>query len=261
MVPMTRTKGSLAWKIFIGILAAVLVIIVVAEFGLRAYISNRIESEFASASPVPTTAGAQVSFGPEPLTFGLLGGKVPHLTLSAPSTLAIDGDSFSGLPAATAELNDVRMTDAGSIAETLDVTTELPDSFIKTVLEQQIRSVLSRADGAPAALMGNLVSISDVTSHPETGTVTIQFTEGVAAIDLRPQREGDQLTFAADSTRLFGVDLPGGVAEQLSRALHEGMRDAVFGNMRVRDVQVVEGGLLVSLSGSDVNLNEIAGAL
>lgn len=258
---MTRTKGSLAWKIFIGILAAVLVIIVVAEFGLRAYISNRIESEFASASPVPTTAGAQVSFGPEPLTFGLLGGKVPHLTLFAPSTLAIDGDSFSGLPAATAELNDVRMTDAGSIAETLDVTTELPDSFIKTVLEQQISSVLSRADGVPAALMGNLVSISDVTSHPETGTVTIQFTEGVAAIDLRPQREGDQLTFAADSTRLFGVDLPGGVAEQLSRALHEGMRDAVFGNMRVRDVQVVEGGLLVSLSGSDVNLNEIAGAL
>ena len=39
------------------------------------------------------------------------------------------------------------------------------------------------------------------------------------------------------------------------------MQDAVFGPMRVRDVTVIDGGLLVSLNGHDVNLNQISEAL
>lgn len=258
---MTRTKGSLAWKIFVGILAAVLAIVLIAEFGLRAFISNRIESQFASAAPTPTTGDPQVSFGSEPLTLGLLGGKVPHVTMSVPSTLALDGESFTGQPAATVEMDDVRLSESATIADSLDVTAELPDALIKTILQQQVASTIDQVDGAPAVLLEGLASISDVTSHPDTGTVTIQFTGGLAALDLRPQMEGDQLTFVADSTRLFGVDLPGGVARQLSQALRQGMQEAVFGSLRVRDVKVVEGGLVVSLAGQNVNLNEVAGAL
>ncbi|QPK83451.1 DUF2993 domain-containing protein [Corynebacterium qintianiae] len=258
---MKRTKGSLAWKIFVGILAALLVLILVAEFGLRAFISSQIESQFEEAAPAPTTQDAQVSFGSAPLTLGLLGGKVPHMTLSVPSTLVLDGESFSGQPAATVEMDGVRMTDAGTIADTLNVSTELPDAFVRVILQQQLGSALAQVNGVPTELLQNSVTVSDVTSNPAEGTVTIQLTDGLAAIDLRPEMEGDQLTFSAESTRLFGIDLPGGVAERISQALREGMRDVVFGSMRVQDFTVIEGGLRVTLSGHNVNLNEINQAL
>ncbi|EEI16190.1 LmeA family phospholipid-binding protein [Corynebacterium lipophiloflavum] len=258
---MTRTKGSLAWKIFVGVLAVILILILVAEFGLRAYVSNRIESEFAAAAPVPTTADPQVAFGSQPLTLGLLAGTVPHMALSVPSTLVLDGDSFTGQPAATINVDKVRRSDGGFVADTLDVTTELPDAFIQAILQQQVSTALSQVDGLPAAIVEDVVNISGVTSNPETGTVTIQFNNGLAGIDLRPQRDGDSLTFTADSTSLFGIDLPGGVAQRLSEALRVGMQDAVFGPMRVRDVTVIDGGLLVSLNGHDVNLNQISEAL
>lgn len=258
---MTRTKGSLAWKIFVGVLAVIFILIVVAEFGLRAYVSNRIETEFANAAPVPTTANPQVAFGPQPLTFGLLAGTVPHMTLSVPSTLVLDGDSFTGQPAATVNVDKVRQSDSGFVADTLDVTTELPDAFIQAILQQQASAALSQVDGLPAATLKDLVNISGVESNPDAGDVAIQFNNGLAGINLRPQKDGDELTFTADSTSLFGIDLPGGVAESLSQALREGMQDAVFGPMRVRDVTVIDGGLLVSLNGHDVNLNQISEAL
>lgn len=183
------------------------------------------------------------------------------MTLSVPSTLVLDGDSFTGQPAATVNVDKVRQSDSGFVADTLDVTTELPDAFIQAILQQQASAALSQVDGLPAATLKNLVNISGVESNPDAGTVAIQFNNGLARINLRPQMDGDELTFSADSTSLFGIDLPGGVAESLSQALREGMQDAVFGPMRVRDVTVIDGGLLVSLNGHDVNLNQISEAL
>ena len=258
---MKRTKGSLAWKIFVGILAALLVIIFVAEFGLRAYISNQIESQFDEAAPAPTTQDAQVSFGSDPLTLGLLGGKVPHMTLSMPSTLVLDGTNFTGQPAATVEMEGVSVSGDQTVADSLRVSTELPDAFVHAILQQQLGTALSQVDGVPAELLHNFVTVSDVRSNPSEGTVSITFTGGLAGIDLRPEMEGGQLTFVAESTQLFGIELPGGVAERISQALREGMRDVVFGSMKVEDFTVIEGGLRVTLSGNNVNLNEVTDAL
>lgn len=261
MTPMNRTNGSRAWKIFVGVLATVLIILFAAEFGLRAWVANRVESEFAATAPAATSDSAKISFGSTPLTLGLLRGTVPHVALSVPSTLQLTDGRYEGNPAATVHMDNLRQTDAGSVAENFDVVTNLPDAFVKTILQQQLGTALDQVPGVPADVLKNFVSVSSVASNPADGTVTVQFTSDLAAITLRPQMEGDQLTFSADSTRLFGIDLPGGVTDRISQALRDAMRDAVFGNMRVRDVTVIEGGIRVSLTGNDVNLNQLGAAL
>ncbi|AWB83269.1 DUF2993 domain-containing protein [Corynebacterium liangguodongii] len=256
---MTKTNGSLAWKIFVGVLAVLVVTAIVAEFGLRAYLSRRIETEIAAAVDLPASEHAQVSFGHSPLTFGLLTSKVPELTAAIPSTLALNEDGYTGTPAATVNLRDLRQTDAGAVAESMDLATVVPDSFIQEILQQQMRQALGDTGLSPK-LLENFVSVSEVKTNAAAGTISITFTEGVAALDLHPRTENGQATFDVDATRLFGIDLPGGAAEKISEALQEGMRQAVFGNLRVRDITTIEGGLRVTLAGEEVNLDELAGS-
>ena len=41
-----KSGGSLAWKIVVGVLVALLVLILIAEFGLRWFIGNQMTEEF-----------------------------------------------------------------------------------------------------------------------------------------------------------------------------------------------------------------------
>ncbi|XLN84628.1 hypothetical protein ACKFRS_01725 [Corynebacterium tuberculostearicum] len=45
-----KSAGSLAWKIIIGILVALLVLILLAEFGLRWFIGHQMTSQFNEAA-------------------------------------------------------------------------------------------------------------------------------------------------------------------------------------------------------------------
>ena len=45
-----KSAGSLAWKIIIGILVALLVLILLAEFGLRWFIGHQMTSQFNQAA-------------------------------------------------------------------------------------------------------------------------------------------------------------------------------------------------------------------
>ena len=47
---MAQKKTSLAWKILIGVLVAFLVLILLAEFGLRWFMGNQMKDQFAQAA-------------------------------------------------------------------------------------------------------------------------------------------------------------------------------------------------------------------
>lgn len=240
---MARMKNGMStvWKVVLAVLAALLVLFLVAEAGIRTFMASQIKSESA----------AEVSFGSSPVTLGLLGGKFPHMTVDQPSTLVVNGNEFTGQPATTVELNDVRINGGEPVADSLHLTTELPNDYIRAMLNQQLDAELG--DG----FLSEIITVSDVTTDPEAGTFSTYFTAGAAGIELRPVVENEKLAFEAASTELFGMTLPDDVAGAISNAMADGVEEEVTGGMQVQDFTVIPGGLRVAVSGEHVNFAEL----
>ncbi|MDY5786045.1 MULTISPECIES: LmeA family phospholipid-binding protein [unclassified Corynebacterium] len=250
-----------AWKVIVGILAALLILLLVAEFGLRAYMANEIRSSMAAEAPDSVAVQADdmgVSFGPSPLTLGLARGVVPHVTLDTPSTLAIEGDSFAGNPATTIQVDNLRVDNGRQVAEQLTLNTQLPDDFVRVMLQQQLSDALSQAGDGRASFLDGIITVSDVTSNPETGTFTIGFSGGAAGLELRPEMRDGNLTFQAEATELFGFAMPQSVTQGISSALETGVEESVTGQLEVRDFTVGAGNLDVTLSGNDVDMAQLS---
>lgn len=243
-----------AWKIIVGILAALLVLLIVAEIGVRMFLTNQITKgvEQQSAGQEAAVGQPEVSFGSQPVTLGLLTGSLPHLTVTTPSTLTVSGDAISGEPGATIRMDKVNIVDGEPVAQAFTLTTELPNDFLRATLNQSLHEQLGGN-----RWLDSLITVSDVTTDPASGTFTVLFTSGAAGVELRPVQAGDSVTFEAESTQLFGFNLPSEVAGVINNALEEGV--ASFGNsqMRLSDVVVTSGGLEMQLSGENVNFSEL----
>lgn len=233
-----------AWKVVVSVLAALLVLFIVAEAGLRTFVARQVTQD-------PAAANMDVSFGNSPLTFGLLRGKFPHMTLNQPSTLLVNGNEISGEPATTVQLDDIRVTGGEPVADSLEVTTELPNEFIRAMLNKQMEQQLG--DG----FLSDVIKISDVSTDPEAGTFKLTFTAGAAGVELRPVLTSGELAFEATNTELFGFSLPEEVAAALSDAMSQGVAGEVGGGMRITDFTVVPGGLRVTMAGEQVNFAEL----
>lgn len=234
-----------AWKVTLSIIVGVLLLFAVAEGGIRAFVSHQVTSE--------APEGTSVSFGPKPVTLGLLGGKFPHMKIDQDSTLVVDGNTFTGAPAAVVEMDNVHITGGDPVAETLHLTSDLPTEYVRAMLNQQLEQQM----GEDAGFLANFINVSDVTVNPEAGTFTVEFSGGVAGIDLRPSMRDGQLALEAENTSLFGFDLPDGVADAISGALSNGMAQEANATMRIDDFRVIDGGLQISMVGTDVNFNEL----
>ena len=241
-----------AWKWIIGVLATLLVLLLIAEAGIRMFLSHQITSGFSQQAGASAAADPKVSFGSSPVTLGLLGGKLPHMTVETPSTLTVNGDDYSGDPAATISLDKIRITGGDPVAEEFQLDTELPNDFIRAIINQGLRSQLG-----DNRFVNSVVTVSDVSEDPSNGTFTVTFTGGLAGVALRPTPSDGQLGFQATNTQLFGFDLPSEVSDALTDAMSEGLRQEVTGSLRVKDMTVVPGGLHLTMSGHDVDLNNL----
>lgn len=232
-----------AWKVALSIVAAVLLLFAVAEVGIRTFVAKQVTDE--------APEGTSVSFGASPVTLGLLGGKFPHMTVDQQSDLVIDGDHVSGTPAAVVDMDNVQLNDGDPVAESLHLTTELPNDFVRAMLNQQLNEQMEDS------FLADVITVSDVVSNADAGTFTIVFTSGAAGIELQPVMQDGQLTFQARSTELFGFALPDDIAQAISSAMSEGVAQEATGGMNVEDFTVIPGGLRVSVAGSDIKFSEL----
>lgn len=248
-----------AWKVTVSVLAALLVLLLVAEFGLRAFMAGQIRSDMAAQNPETISAEqadeAKVSFGPSPLTLGLLRGVVPHVAMTTPSTLVAQGETYTGQPGADISVDNLSVADGRQVAGRLRMTTDLPDDYVRAILQEQLSSSIQ---GGGASFLDGLLTVSGVASHPETGTFTVEVSDGAAAIDLRPAMVNDSLTFEAASTELFGFQLPDTVTRGITSALQQGVEDAVNSEMRVTEFTVVDGALRVTVEGENVDMEKLS---
>lgn len=246
-----------AWKVIVGILAVLLVLLLIAEGGIRMFMANQITSEYSAgaqsdASSEAEPAEPKVSFGPQPVIFGLVSGKLPHIDIETPSTLVVNGDEIYGEPASHVQMDNMRYGSGEPIADSLRLDTELTNELIRAMLNQQLREQMGED-----SFLSDIINVSDVNTDPEAGTIHIAFSGGVASLDLKPVTEGGQMRFEATGTKLFGFDLPDEAAGALSDAMNQGMENQGAGQLRIEEFTVVPGGVRVTMAGENVNFNHL----
>lgn len=249
-----------AWKVIVGILAVLLVLLLIAEGGIRIFMANQITSEYQAGADSSSAAGQDgaeapepdVSFGPQPVVLGLLSGKLPHIDINAPSTLVVNGNEIYGEPASHIQMDNIRYGSGEPIADSLRLNTELTNDFIRAILNQQLREQMG-----DDSFLSDVITVSDVNTDPDAGTIHIAFSGGVASMDLKPSTTNGQIAFEATGTQLFGFDLPDEAASALSDAMNQGMENQSAGQLRIEAFTVVPGGVHVTMVGENVNFNEL----
>ena len=248
-----RSASSAIWKFIVGILVALLVILLVAEYGLRWFIGNELRSSFreqAALDGVTLEEDPTVAFGATPLVFSVVSGTIPHVEISIPSTLRITDQEVLGQPAAVATLTDLDISDTSDpVAAHLVTTAEVPDEYMLAMVQHSMRA--GDADG--------FIQISDLQSNPAEGTLDVYFNNGIAVLNLVPTPVDGNLTFEAVGASLFGFDLPRQVSDVITQGLQQGMQDQT-GDFRVETFEVVDGGAQLTLTGRDVALSRVSDA-
>ena len=237
---------STAWKIIVGVLVALLILILVVEMGLRWFLSSQMSKQFEAEG----AGKPEISFGSTPLVFGLPRGEFSELNMTTPSTLQVTEDSITGQPATEIHIKGLKAGEE-PIARELVTTSTLPDDFLLVTLQQGI------TEQSGFKSLGNMV-ITNITANQAEDILDVEFGGGLFSLSLDPQVVDGNLAFAATSSKLLAWELPADATASISNALTEGMKNQLpAGNMRFEDVQVLDGEIALTMRGENVNLNEM----
>ncbi len=263
-----KSSRSVFPKVLITIVVILLVLLLVAEFGLRWFIGRELKNEFSeqvAQQGITVEEDPTISFGSSPLLLGLAQGSIKHVAVDTPDTIKIthpgDGSSvpeISGTPQATVVLTGLSIADLNNpVADHLDLTTFVSDEFIlATVQAEMAKASQEQGDGLAARLMQELVKITGIRSNTDTQAIEVEFTDGAARANLRPLVLNGQLAFEVLDSQLLGFDLP----EEISKALTDGIQsqvNEVAGSLQISSIDVTEGGLDINLTGENINVRTL----
>ena len=251
----SKSPAATAWKIFIGVLVALLLIILVAELGLRWFLGTQMKNQFVQSAKeqgVETSEEPEVSFG-GPMVFGMLNGKIPQMDMKTPSTLKIEGTTITGQPAADVHVEDMTLSKE-PVAGTLRASTTVPDQFLLASFQKAI------ADQSGYDTLGNLV-VTAITANDAEDDLNVEFAGGLATLSLKPEVRDGKLAIDAENASLFGFDLPGQATDAISNALAEGMEEQLAGQqLTFESVDVGAGEVTLTMIGHDVPMSELDAA-
>ncbi|WP_080793245.1 LmeA family phospholipid-binding protein [Corynebacterium pacaense] len=266
---MAKSKGSAISKVLIIVIAVILLFLLIAEFGLRWFIGNRLKAQFAdqvAEQGVTVEEEPSISFGPTPLLLGIARNSIGEVTVNTPETLSItypggagQTPEILGTPQATVTLKGLNISDTENpTARSMDITTFATDDFILATVQREMSTQMGGGESTDFAqqLLQELIQITDVTSDPAAGAVEVEFTGGAAGLTLRPTVDNGQVSFEVLESQLFGIGLP----EEVSAALTEGLQssvDQVAGGLQVAGIEVLDNGLKIDLTGQNINVRTL----
>ena len=249
-----KSGGSLAWKIVVGVLVALLIIILIAEFGLRWFISNQMTEEFKNSAKeegIEATEDPSVSFGGSPLLFGLMRGSISQMDMTTPSTLQIEGSQIKGQPASEIHVEDMSTDADNPVAGFLRATTTVPDDYLLASFQKGI------SDQSGSETIGNMV-VTEITANDQSDELEVKFGGGLASLSLEPSAHDGKLEINATEASIFGLSLPEQATSAISDALQDGMSEQLVANdMQVESVDVGDGKLTLTITGTDVPMNDM----
>lgn len=255
-------------KILVSVIVVVLLVLVAAEFGLRAYVKGQIADrvkDSASDQGIELSGDPSVSLGSSPLLLGMVRGKLPEVTMDLPSSLQVsyeDNDRsrpvISGQPAATVTAKDVESSGDNPLIGDLGIDADVPQDYLLAVIQQAMaenRASGNTGDGAAGALAG-LAQITGVTPDKDAGNLDIEISGGLATVSMTPTVVDGVLNFDVADVKILGLSLP----DELTAGITDSLRRSVAAtdNLAITGAEVTDDGLAVHLSGQDIRIGDIA---
>ncbi|RAV32947.1 LmeA family phospholipid-binding protein [Corynebacterium heidelbergense] len=264
-----RPRRSLG-KILAITLAVLAVVLLLAEFGMRWYMRDQIISSVknsAAESGAHIEADPEVKFGTSPVLLGMAQGTIPHLDLNLPSTLNIsyvDNDKskpvVQGNPAVHITGTDLKPQKGSSNATfgELDVNTTIPPDLMLA----EVRKSTTNSPAAEASPVAKLITISGVRPNPQDQSLDFEISGGIAQLRMKPVVRGGQMQFEVQGAKIFGFNVPESFTSRLrdSLASAAGQTDVPEG-LQFTSAKVVDGGLELTLHGTDVDMKRMTDSL
>lgn len=248
-----KTRGSRAWKVILGIVLVVVIVLVIIEFGLRWFLGHQMTKGFEEANAeegITTEEKPEIGFGSTPLLLGLLGGNIPQMTMDTPDTLEIDGEEILGLPEAKVDIREMTVSD-NPVAGELTATTYLPDEFLLAALQQGMSEQEDLGD------LGDLI-VTDMRADGDKETIDVELGGGLATVELLPSAADGVLALEAKRSTLFGIELSQEATQTISAALTESLKNQVPGDLALDDLRVGSGIVEITVVGNDVPIKELS---
>lgn len=262
-----QPKKSKLWlKVLIGFLLVIVLLLLLAEFGLRWFMKDQIQSAFREQqqeSGVSEPVDPDISLGASPVLLGIVQGKIPQMTVDIPSTLDItyEGQDKSkprvtGEPAVHLELQDMKMdTDNPEDAVVGDL--RLRTVITKEMLLAQASESASDGGGDEDNPLAGLLQITDVRPNPDKQTLSFDLTGGLATFEVKPVIQDGQMKMEMENVSLLGMDLPESFTQEMESQLEDSIPADVQGGMDFESINVTDEGLEVNMHGTDVNFSEL----
>lgn len=260
-------KSGKGWKIALAVLAVVVVLLGLGEFGARTYFANQITNSVkqeAEKNGTTLESDPKVSFGSSPLLLSLITGSIGSMVLELPSTINIsyqDNDKskpiVKGYPAVQVDAHDLTPSANGDDMRMGKVT-------IDTSIPKEL--MLAQAQKSTEASTGNLgflstfLRVTDIQPNIQNQTMDFQLGSGLATLQMKPIIDNGSLTFDVNSAEILGQRLPQQFVDQLKNSL-SGTTVAEVGGLKFQNVAVTQSGLDLTLHGTNVDMNEVSKSL
>lgn len=268
-------KFGLWWKVLISVVAVLVILLVIAEFGVRAYAKNTVVDEIRSSLEEDGTELSEdpsVSFGASPLLLGLVQGKIPSMSATMPSTVEVsyeDGDQsrpvITGQPAVEMDAKNISVSGESMLIDDLTLDTTMPPEMLLAELQKSEaaggaedgeQAQNSEDDNPFSGALDNLISITDVAMNTGENTLDFEISGGLATLSMVPEVTDGTLSMSLSDVKIFGMSLPQSVAESLSDQLESTVNEASE-ELTVQSAEVTEDGLKIRLHGTQINMDEI----
>ena len=265
--PKKSGKGSgKGWKIALAVIAVIVVLFGLGEFGARTYFANQITNsvkEEAQKNGTQIESDPKVSFGSSPVLLALVTGTIGSMDLQLPSTLNISYQGadkskpiVKGYPAVHIDAHNLKPSDNGDDMTMGEVT--IDTSVPNDLMLAQAQKSTEQSTGDLGFLSG-LLRVTDIQPNLERQTMEFQIGGGLATLQMKPVVSNGNLMFDMDSAQILGQNLPQQFVDQLKGSL-AGTTVAAVGGLNFEKVSVTQTGLEVTLHGTNVDMNEVGKA-
>lgn len=261
-----QKKSKLWLKVLIGLLLVIVLLVALAEFGVRWFLKDQIKTSFKEQqqeSGVSKSVDPEVSLGASPVLLGMLQGKIPQMEIDLPSTLDITYEGqdkskpkVSGDPAIHMEMRDMKMdgdNPDSAVVGDLSLRTTIPKEML---LAQAAKGAREGSDESDNPLSG-FIQLTDVAPNPDKQTLTFELTGGLATFEMKPVVEDGKMKMDMDSASVLGINLPDSFSQQMETQMEDTVPADIGGGLEFDSVNVTDQGLDVSLHGTDVDLSEL----
>lgn len=259
------------------VIVLAIVVLVVAEFAARAYVSSHIKKELSEHAN-DTSSSAQISFGAHPVLPAVITRKLSHVKVDIPNSLDVtypDGATstpdVSGYPPSTITIDDLNMKSHAAGTLTLDTT--LSTDYIEAAAQGGVtrnsssntnshnaRShSYSQANYSAAAqsIADRAIKVTAVNPNPSKGTFSLELSGGLADLEIKPTIDSGDLTMKVTNAKLLGMSLPQSVADVLTSQI-EDAANVSNKELRATHVEVTSRGMRVTEEGHDVDLKALS---